>query len=318
VVGLLVILFASPVLPPPTPGSAVRHAERGGEPCSVCHPAGLTSTRAADRLAPVPSPLLVGAALHFDHQRHAARGAACAACHTAGGWPTKADCARCHEVTPADTCATCHPAGPDGRLLTATSFGLLRPADHGGDFSRAHAAAARQAPETCETCHSPPDCQRCHAGRIRPISVHPGDFIARHGPPARRNDPECGTCHRLQTFCVGCHAQSGLALDAPPRSFGSDGRDRAQFHPPGFGGGLGDVPGPDHHRNAARRNLAECVSCHQESDCVRCHATQATTRLRASPHPATYAATCRNDYETNPRSCLKCHTTGPDPGSLCR
>lgn len=325
-VGLLAWLLASPILPPPAPGTLDRHVQRAAEAagvgdaaCTGCHTEATRSTRAGDRLAPVPSPLLAGPALIFSHQRHLERGSTCADCHRAGGaQPAEADCARCHDVRDTQACAGCHPAATDGRLVTRTPFGNLRPALHGVDFTRDHGPGARQAPESCETCHTPPDCQRCHAGRVRPISLHPGDFIATHGPPARRNDPDCSTCHRLQTFCVGCHAQSGLTLAAPNRGFGAESRDRVRFHPEGFGGNLGGVPGPEHHRVAARRNLSECVSCHQESDCIRCHSTEATQRLRSNPHPADFAQHCRPLLEANSRGCVKCHTSGPPLEARCR
>ena len=299
------VVLASPVLGPPTPGSAERHQTQ--TECAACHPQAAASVRAADRLVPGASPLLPGPALHFNHQRHAARGIDCTTCHPAGQPATKAACATCHAVDDSLRCTTCHLAAADGRVRTDTAFGRLRPADHTADFTRAHAAAARLDPATCESCHAPPDCQACHAGRLRPVSLHPGDYLTTHGPDARRNQPDCASCHRAQTFCVDCHAQSGLAQTAPPRSFGSESRDRVRFHPEGFVGDLGGLPGPEHHRLAARRNLAECVSCHQESDCVRCHSAQATSRLRATPHPPGYAGGCREDYAVNPRSCVKCH-----------
>lgn len=321
----LALLLAVPavVFPPPTPGSLERHAERAAQPCLACHPAALTSTRATDRLAPGLPPLLATPDVRFDHQRHRAAGTDCAPCHAAGGaLPTKAACATCHDVEAPERCADCHLTAPDGRLRLAVASGVLRPAtglaDHRGDFARHHAEPARLAPATCEACHAPSDCQACHAGRIRPIGLHPADFIATHGPAARRDDPACGTCHRAQTFCVGCHAQSGLALEAGPRSFGRDARDRRTFHPPGFGGQLGGVPGPEHHRYAARRQLTECASCHREADCVRCHGEAATTRLRASPHPASFAASCRALLDANPRGCAKCHASTAALQGKCR
>ncbi|MEZ4466560.1 MAG: hypothetical protein R3F43_19455 [bacterium] len=320
---LLAWLLPAVVYPPPAPGSIARHAERPDQPCEGCHALALTSDRATDRLSPGLPPLIGRPDLQFDHGRHRARGVDCTPCHAAGGvWPTKATCATCHAVEAPERCADCHPTAPDGRLRTAVVSGALRPArgmlDHRGDFAREHAAAARLEPASCEACHGPSDCQACHAGRIRPVDLHPADFIATHGPAARRDDPVCSTCHRAATFCVGCHAQSGLAQSAGPRSFGRDARDRQAFHPPGFGGQLGDVPGPAHHRYAARRSLTECVSCHLERDCVRCHGDQATTRLRATPHAPGFADDCRALLDANPRGCAKCHASTAELRGKCR
>ena len=49
-VALLIILLANPVLPPPTPGSALRHADLRAQTCTTCHPQALTSDRVGDRL----------------------------------------------------------------------------------------------------------------------------------------------------------------------------------------------------------------------------------------------------------------------------
>lgn len=313
VVAIAWIILASPVYPPATPGTVERHAAWAPKPCVECHPAGRTATDAATRIAPGAGLLRMPAAIRFDHAAHTARGADCAACHQPGVLPTKAQCATCHDVQRLDSCVGCHPTDPAGRLRTDLPGGRLRPASHSPSFTRTHGNSET---ESCATCHAPPDCQRCHLANRRPIGIHPGDYLMGHGPDARRNNPDCASCHRLQTFCVGCHAQSGLTQSAPGRAFGFDRRDRQRYHPVGFVGALGGVPGPGHHRFAARQSLETCVSCHQETDCVRCHSAGATRRLRASPHPAGFAADCRRLADRNPRGCAKCH--GGDVGRLCR
>lgn len=315
VVALLLILapvLASPIYPPATPGAAKRHAQIA-QPCVGCHPLALTARTSQERIATGAGLLTAPPALHFDHQAHRKRGLDCAACHQGSSMPGKAQCATCHDVDRIDGCTQCHPADPAGRVRTDWPRGRLMPASHGPNFARQHHGAD---PDTCATCHAPPDCQRCHLSPRRPRSIHPADYIRAHGPDARRGTPDCASCHRPQTFCVGCHAQSGLTQAAPGRAFGFDQADRRRYHPPGFVGALGGVPGPGHHRLAARRALDTCVSCHQETDCVRCHSAGATRRLRASPHPPGFRAECVRLRDINPRGCLKCHTGGVE--ALCR
>lgn len=308
-------IYPSPVYPGPTPGAIAHHAKIAGQPCVQCHPQGLTSRSSSDRLAMGSGLLSAPPALNFDHAAHRQRGVDCAACHGALGstWPKKAQCATCHDVERVDQCVQCHPADPSGRVRTQWPRGRLVPTSHGPNFARDHGVVE---PEKCATCHAPPDCQRCHLGNLRPLQIHPADYISSHGPDARRGTPDCAGCHRPQTFCVGCHAQSGLTQSAPRRAFGFDQADRTRYHPPGFVGALGGVPGPGHHRLAARRSLDTCVSCHQETDCVRCHSAGATARIRATPHPPGFANDCRRLRDINPRGCLKCHAGGVD--RLCR
>jgi hypothetical protein len=150
------------------------------------------------------------------------------------------------------------------------------------------------------------------------VAIHAADYILTHPPEARRDDPSCGTCHRLQTFCVDCHVRSGLGtVPGQPGFFtGPNGR-AARFHPPGWVDYQGGAPGPDHHRWEARRNLRACAGCHDEATCVRCHSTEATARLRASPHPPGFRRECGRARALNDRGCLKCHQTRDALDRIC-
>lgn len=310
--------------------------------CATCHPGYTPTTLPADprRTAlakPYPPPVEVPvAALNFGHRPHLARGAACADCHAGVEASTDAGqrflpsmdlCVACHTARGASTaCATCHPAGPDGLLQTALPAGSLRPrgrfhpADHRGDFARRHAAAARADAAYCAECHRPndtlrrPGCDGCHADQRKPLALHPADYVRTHGIDARRAT-DCAGCHRAQTFCVDCHTRSGVTSAAGPTGFGAtDGA--ARFHGPGFVGDVGAPPGPGHHRHAARRNLRECTSCHQEADCVVCHGADAPSGFAApSPHPPGFD--CRT-LDRNARGCLKCHRDRGALDRLCR
>lgn len=309
--------------------------------CATCHPGYTPETLPADprRTAlarPMPPPVEVPvAALRFGHRPHLARGAACADCHAGVEastdaaerfLPDMATCTGCHARTgAANACATCHPTGPDGLLVTALPGGPLVPRgraglpDHGGDFARDHRAAATAAPETCAACHADrstlgrPGCDDCHASHIKPLTLHPADYVRTHGIDARRS-ADCVGCHREQSFCLDCHVRSGVSMTPGPTQFGrSPGGGR--FHPPGFVGDVGAPPGPEHHRHAARRNLRDCTSCHREADCVTCHAAGAAPGLAApSPHPPGFDCRVR---DLDPRGCAKCHADAAALDRLC-
>jgi hypothetical protein len=334
---------------PPAP--EFPHAIHAATPCVTCH-AAASKASAPGEAGPVPPEACAGChadgrrpavrsletpwALHFSHVAHAGRGLDCAHCHAEGARADEPTCLSCHRngqpeagaATPyrqaPAACATCHPTAPDGRLRLEWPRGKLLPhhpqQDHGDPtwLRSAHGDAARAMPADCDTCHKPPDCSGCHLGRGRPVEIHPADYILSHPVDARRDGPTCANCHREQTFCRGCHVQSGVAMGTGPLSFGAATPGRSRFHPVGFAGSQGDVPGPEHHRHAARRSLPTCVSCHAERDCVGCHSAQAAPSLRASPHPPGVARRlCDRALGANPRGCLKCHTDPAELDRLC-
>jgi len=244
--------------------------------CAVCHPGFDWTVARAPRPSHFPR-----AQLHFSHARHLARGTACADCHadmarvetaTRDQLPRMRDCLACHDGKKASaTCATCHLSRRRavGSLLeTQLPTGTLRPGpgnpfglDHGPRYERAHAQVAARQREQCLACHDEPSCNRCHAGAVRPQSIHPGDFLSTHMVPARQGADRCDACHRRQTFCVACHERVGVGPQAP--AFADP---RATVHPPGW-----MTPGPTHHGVQAMRNLASCASCHREEGCSSCH-----------------------------------------------
>lgn len=300
----------------------------GTPDCGRCHPGytpqldpGVRDTRKArpwPKLANQEAPALV-----FGHAPHLARGARCIDCHglpEAPTLPRMDSCQSCHDGQLAsDRCATCHLSHPDGRLKTRLPFGRLRPADHAdpGFATGGHGVAGRT-PDDCASCHAPTDCQRCHDSRIKPLEIHPADYLIAHPAHARRNDPDCSSCHRRSTFCVECHTLSGVVDQSDTTTFGAGLARKAQFHPPGFTGLSGGPAGPTHHRIAARRNIAECASCHQESTCIKCHSTRSQAALRASPHPPGFRSRCARTLDANDRGCLKCHTSRAELRSRCR
>lgn len=266
--------------------------------------------------------------LQFAHASHARRNIGCPQCH---GWidrlpdaagserlPRKPTCERCHrgrgrlDGQASARCTTCHEA-QGGRLRTRFQGQLLQPTattpslEHGTDWLLRHRDTAGNDPSRCEGCHAQRECQACHDGRLRPRRIHPGDWLSAHAVAAKQDAQSCSSCHRQQSFCLSCHQRLGLGASGAAAAANH----RGATHPSGAVWTTGPV-GPRHHGTQARRNLVECVSCHQERDCVRCHArdipgTSSPAGSRANPHPPGFAANCSAFWAANPRPCLVCH-----------
>jgi hypothetical protein len=270
--------------------------------------------------------------LRFDHAAHWARGIPCTRCHehvakealaTSADLPTMQSCLDCHSAggSAADraSCDVCH-LTEHGRLKTSFPTGeLLPPAwmrdlEHGPDFILRHRTVAGADSAACANCHTERECVDCHDGRVRPRTIHPNDWLAMHPIAARQNDPVCTSCHHEQSFCVTCHERVGIAQTSPSGTEGS----RTRFHPPKAV--WTDLPRTAaHHSFEAERNIAACVSCHNERDCALCHATAARGgRGGLSPHPPGFAANCRGAFEKNARPCLFCHAPSDPSLAACR
>lgn len=297
--------------------------------CRMCHTAVDQGNRVTKGLR-MPRPLL-----HFNHALHIERGSTCADCHgdmrkvrlaTTLQLPREADCLGCHDGFGAtQRCAACHPTGAGGQLVVRALDDRTLPAlvprgasgwgaAHDLAFVEDHAGIAKANPRLCERCHDDTFCTDCHAGSIRPLRIHAGDYLTLHAMDARANTQNCQACHRTQTFCLGCHERLGFG-EREQGAFGVGGSLR--FHPEGWAG----PPGmPQEHAHAAQRNLAACVSCHDEDSCLACHATTDVPMpgLAISPHGTGFArsARCEALASRNRRVCLKCHPPG-DPNLEC-
>ena len=107
--------------------------------------------------------------------------------HPADAYGRETDCASCHN--PEAFCRSCHIGaglGATGRLEagfhTAQPLWLLQ-----------HGAAARQALQSCTSCHTQRDCMQCHATTTQRINPHGPGFDARR--LARRSTEACVLCH---------------------------------------------------------------------------------------------------------------------------
>ncbi len=261
------------------------HEEQLTNDCAYCHtdPENIVARPAADR------------EVIFSHEGHLAMtGVDCATCHkglneaglsTAKHLPDMATCNTCHNDRKAtNTCESCH-----------TDFVTLIPTDHKrSDFLRTHRDEVRlgSMQASCQTCHSETFCQQCHQGaglkafRQKDVTVEPRpktstkdspkrttlqnvhelNYRFTHGIDARAKQSDCASCHSTETFCSTCHEAGGNVTQGvfKPKShtvpgFTTLGR--------GTGGGL--------HAEEARRDIENCVSCHnvegRDPSCMTCH-----------------------------------------------
>lgn len=285
--------------------------------CETCH-IGFDSTAMKEPAKVIfPAPNLI-----FDHAVHTKQHKIeCVACHgsfegvqeaTRQQLPKMELCLKCHDGKYAsETCSTCHPTQPSGRLQLTFASGLLRPMqgnpfgmDHGPRYEFTHGTDATVRRETCMECHAQSECNDCHDALQKPLSVHPNDFITLHPIQARQDMTSCESCHRQQSFCVACHERAGVALGADPSLRPTN----VRVHPP-FNVWV-EIINPLHHGIAANRDLKQCTACHRENDCLSCHsdADKWGTRRQVNPHPAGFAAMCKSLAGKNDRPCLVCHT----------
>jgi hypothetical protein len=297
--------------------------------CETCH---LYETEAGEGTADAemerkPAQLVFPPAkISFSHKRHLDLGVPCLECHkgvpeaalaTREHLPAMSTCLKCHNGAKAPSeCTTCHLQGEGGLLLTDVEGGSMlqprgrfRPDNHlHPDWQRAHSGAARLAPESCDSCHSPSVCLDCHDGKKPREELHPGDWIMNHGLEAGRRGLQCQACHDKTAFCVDCHEQAAVTPANFPGLSG-DPQGASRFHPVGWRGELGEIAGPEHHSHVARRSLETCDACHEQSSCLECHSF-------INPHPRSWADPAQDWRfgQGEGRMCTNCHR--PDDPAL--
>lgn len=292
--------------------------------CSTCHPAFDPSVRKIPARVEMPP-----ATIRFPHQLHLDRKVECRVCHagvteaalaTTRHLPKMKTCLECHDgVQASGECKTCHLTQPGGRLQLSFVSGLLRPMrgnpfgmDHGPRFEFNHGARATSSRETCMKCHADFECQACHDALQKPLSVHPNDYILLHPVEARVGRMECESCHRTQSFCVACHARSGVMseadVDPSLRGAISVHPDRLNF--------ITNTASPLHHGVQASRDMRQCISCHREETCMACHTRSSGQAI--NPHGAGFQRICRAVAAKNDRPCLRCHTEAELREDGCR
>lgn len=123
--------------------------------------------------------------------------------HPAAAYSRQSTCADCHNAQ--QFCASCH---AQSGLSAKASLGSSTYHDGRQAFIVGHGQAARQALESCVSCHVERDCTACHS------SVGRGFRFSPHGPGfdperLRRRNPE---------MCIACHGTAipGLARTGRP------------------------------------------------------------------------------------------------------
>lgn len=192
--------------------------------------------------------------------------ASCTSCHAAS-MPHPAGFLASHgnaaNANPA-SCASCHSprnvANP-GAAHAAASYCYdchLQPMPHPDSFLSSHGAAAKQAPATCDACHSSrnvarptaPHANASYCATCHDSYEHPTGWVADHGASVTES---CSTCHTLQgqagqhNACSTCHTANG------------------QWHP--------KMWFVKHGREVEAKGDETCMTCHNEvkPSCSQCH-----------------------------------------------
>ena len=303
--------------------------------CSTCHTdfsegshadLGAGNVPLPDKPAP-PAVVVPAARITFSHERHLDEGVPCLTCHqgvpstdlaTREHLPEMSTCLDCHNGGKAPgECTTCHLQGDGGRVLTQFEedgllfpAGRFRPDDHqDGRWLQVHQFAARVDEGSCSACHEAADCLECHDGVVKPEGLHPADWVMTHGLEAQRRTLDCQACHETETDCQECHRNAEVVRGPFPGGPGSDQEGLLRFHPEGWAGVVGEIPGADHHSHVARRSLETCEACHGGEDealCLDCHGTL------VSPHPKSWGeeGAAGNFGQGEGSVCYRCHLPG--------
>jgi hypothetical protein len=277
-------------------------------------------------------------------------------------WPAAANCADCHdgdierrvEWTPpaaarASNLKFTHSSHAE-EILKATPDSSLRcTACHmepGGDPMQVRVAVVRN----CLDCHGiraahleAPDstCVLCHVPLVQAVRLSRTD-VSRFPAPPSHWDPEfreeghgreasvgsggvaasCATCH-ARDFCAECHVNAPevaaiQALAPDPRSLGL----RAELRAPAS---HADPAFLFRHGGPARKDAADCATCHTQESCLGCHEASPTIALAmhaAGPgrgpgarverkRPVSHGLDFSEDHaepaSARPQSCAACH-----------
>jgi hypothetical protein len=216
-------------------------------------------------------------------------GATCATCHA------RASCQTCHTgtlgATAVNNLANPEPGGARGVQLNANAQPWLsrQVNAHPVGFSKTHGVQAATDRPGCEGCHTKSYCAQCHAGEST-RKFHPANFAMRHAPEAYNRETDCQQCHSREVFCRSCHMQLGM---------NSKGKTGGGYH---NGAALWIIQ----HGQAARQELQNCTTCHQQRDCMQCHSQSGRG---INPHGRNFNA--EKAWKANRLTCLRCHFKDP-------
>ncbi len=260
----------------------------------------------------VPSSVKQGeSGIQFSHSVHLRKMLDCSVCHQnmdkdppeRDHLPSEELCLSCHrEWKTQSRCTRCHLALPSGKMKTSFRAKALQPErgrlDHTRHWLTRHAKESTFRPADCMVCHQQHQCDDCHNGVARPLTVHPNNYVVLHPQEARQNPRRCQACHRMQSFCKDCHDKHAVGPSAGFRS------PRVKIHPDGFGACM---PSANHHAGQARRGLLACVSCHTEEQCARCHKSGGECGFNIPIHRSMNPKQLARMQKRNGRACKKCH-----------
>jgi predicted CXXCH cytochrome family protein len=210
------------------------------------------------------------------------------------------NCANCHAQS---SCVGCHgpvaqapaavaqlpeppPGAAQGVLASHTA-----PPGHGPGFATSHGAVASSGLADCASCHSRDYCAQCHGASVAP-GFHDANYLMRHAADAYARDTDCAGCHTTEVFCRTCHESVGLSGSPASASY----HDAQPFWLLS-------------HGTAARQNLENCASCHEQNDCLRCHSAKGGWSI--SPHGDGFDAGRLSDRSL--LMCSRCHFSNPAP-----
>jgi len=242
-------------------------------------------------------------------------------------YPSMEICSACHnEVKIAsNACESCH----------NSTFNLLPQNHRSNDYMRSHKFLAWESNANCMMCHNNNTCQECHVATTGitetnlPDDFYPpyipsnsidgtkqqvilkvhGDFNYRysHGIDAKGKTSECQTCHQVETFCANCHQSEN-------RDFALGGIVPSSHLLPNFKT-IGVGTGGGEHATLARRDLEQCVSCHDvqgaDPTCIYCHLdSDGIKGTNPKTHAAGFMKDVHGDWHDSQSSiCYNCHTS---------
>lgn len=244
--------------------------------CASCHPGGVTSRVASDRLLPTP--------------------ARCDQCHGSSHADLLAVQPGPANVPAAGTCGTCHEGYVSGNRVAPVR--LTTPNlrfDHSVHSARnigcpqCHGNVAKLAKATRDQLPRMPGCLVCHDGDGPTRNTHPASGA-------------CTTCHLTEasagrltprgaegasTVIMATHFASGTLV--PNRT---------------MKGAAHDADFVRHHQAAAANDAKLCASCHKEEFCADCHDGRVRPR---SIHPNDYLSMHAIESRQLAQNCQSCH-----------
>src|SRR3989339_685663 len=292
--------------------------------------------------------------IKFSHSLHADL-LDCGTCHSSVAestslkdrlLPNHENCSSCHEVDDDKECNTCHydliVASNACESCHISTTRLLPQTHKSVSFMQTHKFDARAFDANCIMCHNDNtnSCIECHeatniiteantpedfyqpyvpnqfsdgTNKQQITKVHELNYRFTHGIDAKGKTSECQSCHEVETFCASCHQSedSDFALGGiVPSSHLKSG-----FFTIGAGTGGGE------HAILAKRDIENCVSCHDvqgaDPTCITCHLdSDGIKGTNPKTHATGFMRDIQGDWHDSQGSiCFNCHTSNSPSSS---